>query len=387
MKKIILFLLPLLFFCEITYGRTQISLLTSTACDNAIYTVWGHSAIRVYNEKEDHVYNYGVFSFGEGFIYNFITGQTDYKVDRDYSVLSSIRSANRKNVYLYEQLLNVTEEEANEIALNLELNALPENCYYRYNFFYDNCATRPRKMIEKSISDIQYPIFNNTKTYRDIIYELTATLPWYTLAIDYCMGSPTDQVVSDSLMMFLPLELNKALSQATRKDSLGNNVPVVKYEHTLVTPSEEKTFENQLHPTWVITIAALILAILIIVGYKRWDQRVLDIVLFALFGILGSLIFFLNFFSEHPCVSPNFNLLWSNPLQLLFAILVPIKGFKKIGIKYQYFNLTTIVLAFIIGVTHIQVLNPAFYPAIAILAMQSISYILRKGEKKANKSK
>ena len=30
----------------------------------------------------------------------------------------------------------------------LQENYLPENRVYRYNFFYDNCATRPRDKIE-----------------------------------------------------------------------------------------------------------------------------------------------------------------------------------------------------------------------------------------------
>ena len=165
MKRIIILLLSFFTLVSLVEAKTQVSLLTSTACNNAIYTVWGHSAIRVRTEQDDKVYNYGVFSFGDGFLYNFVTGQTDYKVDCDETIWSSIRSAQRKNVYLYEQILNLSEEEANEIAKNLEINSRPENCYYRYNFFYDNCATRPRKMIEKTIKNIEYPIFNNQKTY------------------------------------------------------------------------------------------------------------------------------------------------------------------------------------------------------------------------------
>ena len=112
MKRIIILLLSFFTIVSFVEAKTQVSLLTSTACNNAIYTVWGHSAIRVKTEQDDKVYNYGVFSFGEGFLYNFVTGQTDYKVDCNEEIWSSIRSAQRKNVYLYEQILNLSEEEA-----------------------------------------------------------------------------------------------------------------------------------------------------------------------------------------------------------------------------------------------------------------------------------
>lgn len=386
MKRIVILLFSILVFGGVIEAKTQISLLTSTACNKAIYTVWGHSAIRVSTDENDKVYNYGVFSFGEGFIYNFITGQTDYKVDCDDNLWSSIRSAERKNVYLYEQVLNLTEEEAAEIAANLEYNSRPENCYYRYNFFYDNCATRPRKMIERTVNGIQYPTFDNQKTYRDIIHELTAGVPWYTIAIDFCMGSQTDEIVSDSLMMFLPFELYKSMQKATRTDSLGNTIPLITKELTRVTPVNKKVeTKSSLSPTSILYIFLISLIILIIIGYKRWNQRPLDVLLFGIYGIAGIVVFFLTFFSEHPCVSPNFNLLWSNPLQLIFALLVPFKKFKAIGVKYQYLNLALIALALIIGIFGIQVFHNTFYPLMILLAVQSISYIARKGEKKLSK--
>lgn len=385
MKRIVVLLLSLLIFGGIVEGKTQISLLTSTASNKAIYTVWGHSAIRVVTEDYDKTYNYGVFSFGEDFLYNFVTGQTDYKVDCDENFLISIQSAVRKNVYLYEQILNLTEEEASEIAKNLETNSLPENCYYRYNFFYDNCATRPRKMIERSVANIEYPQFNNKKTYRDITRELTKDLPWFTIGIDLCLGKPTDNIVSDSLMMFLPLELHKAIGKATRTDSIGNKVPLISKEYTRVIPEEEENTSQGISPTLVLFIVTTAIAAIILLGYKRWNQRIWDILLFAIYGIVGCLIFFLTFFSEHPCVTPNFNLLWVNPLQLIFAILVPFKGFKPYGLIYQKFNLAALILALLIGILGIQEYNITFYPLILLLSLQTISYLQRRGENKVGK--
>ena len=63
MKRIVFLLFSILVFGGVIEAKTQISLLTSTACNKAIYTIWGHSAIRVSTDENDKVYNYGVFSF------------------------------------------------------------------------------------------------------------------------------------------------------------------------------------------------------------------------------------------------------------------------------------------------------------------------------------
>ena len=42
---------------------------------------------------------------------------------------------------VYQQTLNLTISEKQELRRLLEENYLPENRVYRYNFFYDNCTT------------------------------------------------------------------------------------------------------------------------------------------------------------------------------------------------------------------------------------------------------
>ena len=44
---------------------------------------------------------------------------------------------------VWQQTLNLTEEEKERLIALLTENYRPENRVYRYNFFYDNCATRP----------------------------------------------------------------------------------------------------------------------------------------------------------------------------------------------------------------------------------------------------
>ena len=99
----------LLLSCFPMSAAMRVSLLTTTPTRSQVYTMWGHSAIRVQSEDFDRVFNYGVFSFGEGFIYRFVKGETDYWLARE-SAASAIRDAERKGAFMFEQVLNLSEE-------------------------------------------------------------------------------------------------------------------------------------------------------------------------------------------------------------------------------------------------------------------------------------
>ena len=94
--------------------RIQISLLT---CDASwdIYTLWGHTAIRVVDSTQgtDIVFNYGTFNFNEpNFIAQFVKGDLLYFVSvNNYSDFL--------NEYQIEYISKLPENEKNEIIHEL----------------------------------------------------------------------------------------------------------------------------------------------------------------------------------------------------------------------------------------------------------------------------
>lgn len=58
--------------------------------------------------------------------------------------------------WVYQQELNLTNEEKAEMRRAFDNNFLPENRTYRYNYFYDNCTTRPRDIIIDNIKGQLY---------------------------------------------------------------------------------------------------------------------------------------------------------------------------------------------------------------------------------------
>ena len=132
---------------------TRLSLLTC-APGEEIYSLFGHTAIRYENPSQgiDIVFNYGLFSFNTpNFIFRFSLGETDYQLGAtDYERFAAEYAFFGRSVW--QQTLNLTDEEKTELIRLLQENYRPENRVYRYNFFYDNCATRPRDKIEESIA-------------------------------------------------------------------------------------------------------------------------------------------------------------------------------------------------------------------------------------------
>ena len=367
-----------------------VSLLTSTPSESEIYTAWGHTAIRIQDRAIglDVVFNYGIFSFDDGFIYKFVKGETDYKLAIQ-SFGSSMNEIAEKNAYMYEQTLNLTEAEKEEIITALYVNASPENRYYRYNFFFDNCATRPKKLIEKVTGGITYPALGNKQTYREIIHEKLASMKWFAFGIDLCLGSQTDEVVADSNMTFLPGGLMRVY-ESSKKEGGEDLVSETKTIYTPISEEQEHDLPSEISPTaacWIFFL--LVIAHTAFYTYKRKNDLWFDIILFAIAGAIGSILSFLAFVSEHPCTNPNYNLLWLNPLQLAFAILVPFKALRSKLKYYHALNLALLAIAILGWPLLPQKYNPAFFPLMLTMAIRSVNYItpLREMTSRCSKTK
>ena len=152
--------------------------LVTCSPHDEIYSLYGHSALHVHDLRTDRhlVYNYGVFDFKKPhFVWRFIMGQTDYRLEcySDYE-----RWANYYKKWgckMEEQVLNLTNEEKLRLIKALEEN-LHNYPVYRYNFFFDNCCTRPRDIVERcldgKVSYAARPDYN--PTFREMIHTCTA---------------------------------------------------------------------------------------------------------------------------------------------------------------------------------------------------------------------
>ena len=366
---------------KIMSDSLQISLLTASP-GPAIYEKYGHTAIRVRDFKyfTDVVFNYGLFSFdAPHFMYRFVKGETDYQLGiTDYSNFTFDYMLRGSRVT--EQILNLTQEEEESLFGQLLENYKPENRVYRYNFFFNNCSTKPRDIIAQNIKG--GIIYNSTEekeasqpTFREMIYEKTGASTWATFGIDLTLGAPADRRATFQETMFLPERLMNAFKNAKRSDGTSLvSKEVISVKERPQKPENVSWFDSPVNVCWLLLI--LVLAFELREWHKGRVSPVLDTILFTTAGIAGFILFFLNFFSTHPAVDHNYNCLWLQPFQLFAAISVWVKSAKKVLYYYHFVNFV-ILLFLIIGNGIIpQHFNPAFFPLIAILMSRSALHLL-----------
>lgn len=289
----------------------RVSILTC-APGEELYARFGHTAIRVEEindagEKEmDYVFNYGQFSFQQPNFYGrFLKGETMYclGVERYSDFEQYYRSVHRK---VYSQYLNLTDQQAWMIQQRLLINALPENREYLYNFVYDNCATRPYRLIEPYITDSLRPTEQHP-TWRDLIHRCVGEYSVIGFGIDLLLGDEADQV-GDSL--FLPECVMNRLEPLSivGEQEVGRFAPV--------------------HIAWYNDIRFWLglLAITLILQTLHDRQRhkltkQIDIVLIVSYVLALMLVAYLTFCSLHPLVGFGYRLLIIPAIHLCSRLL------------------------------------------------------------------
>lgn len=294
----------------------QISLLTCSP-GKEVWAQYGHTAIRYYDKEsgEDLAINYGIFSLDQTyFIPRFVLGMTDYRMGvQPMDMFLDQYSYEGRGVV--EQVLNLSAEDKEVIYKALQENMKPENVVYRYNYFFDNCTTRARDMLVNHLhGKVVYPPAEEDATFRSMIHKWNNKYEWSQFGEDLLLGVNADRKTTKSEQQFLPENLRSDFDKARY-----NGKPLVKETNVLLdaeTEVAEPVFP--LSPLSIALIFAVISLVMMLFSYRR--QQVYwawDLALMLTSGLMG-IIFFVMIFSQHPCVSLNFILLFFNPLPLFF---------------------------------------------------------------------
>ena len=345
-----------------------------------IYELEGHSVLRINMPQGDVAISYGTYDFEQpNFVYRFVKGETDYWVTAlpwDYVE----KAYSRQNRRIVEHRLNLSSQQKQRLIDLLEKNLQPENRTYRYNYVKDNCATRPLRMVESAVADsiiLGEPDSSlaGEQTFRSLMRHYHRNYPWYQFGIDLALGSGIDYALTNREKSFAPVILDAQLTDAM----VGDKKLV---ERTVVINDVAADAGIQPPTPWYLTpltvsLAVMISVILITLRDMRRKRvsRWLDSLLFGLFGIAGCVIAFLVFISVHEATSPNFILLWLNPLCLIPAIFIWINRCKVIIFSYQIVNFVGLMILLVLAAAGKQVLNLAFYPLIIADAIRAINYI------------
>ena len=337
--------------------KAEISILTCERGQNEIYSYFGHSAMRVKDPKNnfDKVYNYGTFDFDTpNFYLKFCRGKLLYEL-KSYDFKYFPYHYYRENRWIKTQVLNLSQSESQKVFDYLEHNALPENKKYKYDFFFDNCATKMYEVIENSVGDIDYNYsqFPTDYTHRDLIHQYFPKNSWSKFGVDLLLGSVIDKKASLKQYMFLPDYVYKGLD----KGSLSTHEKSVIKNSGYILEDHKNTIHHQsiiLSPLTIFSI--LVLLLLYFENKFGWN---INNTIYTVYGITGILLLFMMLGTDHTATYWNYNALWANPVFLLFPF---VKKNKKTVI-----TLLSLVALLAITVFKIQVFSTGIIPFVILL--------------------
>jgi hypothetical protein len=342
------------------------------------YSVFGHSAIRIKIDSSnyDFVYNYGMFSFNKpDFYYDLVSGKMIFYMTKEpYDSFISKYEHEKRSVH--EQVFAMDSAQTMFVCHYLENNLKIENRYYRYLFLHDNCATRIRDIVPKTFNDITLPESHETFTYRGLVHRYLQKYPWGKLIIDIVFGLPLDRKIDLYEQMFLPDNLSDVFAR-----TLSHGQQIVK-ETNILFVSEQPDIQ----PLGLITptvVCCIVLVLSLLFSYMRKVSIFFYFLILFSVGMVGMLITFLWFFSDHTTVAVNnLNIIWALPTHTVMAFFLLLRRGGNFTRKYF---LTTAIISVLLIASWIflpQRLNPALIALILAIALRGRNiYYLPKTQK------
>lgn len=311
--------------------KLRISVLTC-APGGELYATFGHTALRVTDSVQhtDIIYNYGTFDFDDPNFYSkFVRGKLDYFLSTE-DPSSFIQSYQLEGRSIWEQVLNLTVQQKQQIQDYLNDNLAGDKKYYKYDFLFDNCTSRVKDILKKNAGlNASAFVTAPTVTFRNLLhgYLDKSGMCWSKLGIDILLGSKIDRPATAEETNFLPELLMKTIDV---------NKQIVSSTKYLYQATEVKQSSNKYLPLIVFGIVALVF-----IGLSFSTNSIALIVAKTVFslllyitGVLGFLLLFMWFGTDHKSCAANYNLLWALPTNFFAAFFV----FKQKAIAKKYFK-------------------------------------------------
>lgn len=278
---------------------------------------FGHDSILVLDPRTQEAtsYNFGFFDPTEpDFIARFVRGDMRYRLaavpfEQD---LALYREEGRGVAV---QWLDLDDAQARELAAALAENALPENAHYRYDYFEDNCSTRVRDAVDRALAGglrRQTEGRSQGLTWRSEAVRLASPAPWMWLAFDIGLGPSADRPMTLWEQAFVPRRLSDTLAES--KNTQGRPLVVAQQPllpHRIAPEPRENPPRVWLWAFWGMAISAAA------VWLGRWRPRLLAaaaLPVWTLSGVIGALLLFIWFGTDHRAGWGNHNLFLLNPL-------------------------------------------------------------------------
>jgi Domain of unknown function (DUF4105) len=303
---------------------TKVSLITVAPGDE-LNDSFGHTLLWVYDPATgvDKAYNFGEYDYDtENFYWKFVKGQLPYKMG--YFPINVYQQYYQKhNRKMTEQVMSLAVYQKQLIYDNLEKTYNnPETRNYMYKFYTDNCSTRIRDALLVACSDsvhLQNIPEMNDSTYRQWMNKclLRKHHYWAAVGMNAGLGAPADERILQYGACYIPENLMRSMGSARR---MANHHVYYFVKST-----------NDLYPVTVVDdepsffttprfCFILIFSITAYITFRHWKKRkkgyLIDKILFGIVGVVGWVLLFLWFGTDHGVTNYNRNLLWAFPFHV-----------------------------------------------------------------------
>lgn len=281
----------------------------------------GHVALAVVDTRleQGRLYNFGVVEFSPDLMLSFVLGKLDFHAD-EASILGTYQQYQALDRDVRVLVLNLPPPRALEAARALATGVLPENRTYRYHHFDDNCATRPRDILDRALGGAlaRAGAGPARMSLRDHARRYTRVRPLLSVWLDYMQNDSVDRPVRVYDEAFLPDELERQLEAL-----VVDGQPVVKQRSVLYTSQANPPAPPET-PRWGpwLLLGSLLCGAAVLALSRRtaaWARKARGAWLAGVgvgLGTSGLLLFVLGTFTEHLITHHNENLFYVSPLTL-----------------------------------------------------------------------
>ena len=228
-------------------GETLSVHLLTVGPGDRVEELFGHNVLLIRDSAtgSEQAFNYGLYDPNEsGFLLNFFKGRMMYRVaplPLDYS-LASYRAAGRR---VWAQELDLEPAARLRLRDLLVTASLPENSFYRYEYFLNNCSTKLRDVLDV-VLDGQLRAATDSAddsgvSWRYHTRRLTAGKLHFFAGIDLLLGPRGDESTTTWQEMWVPMKLRDTLGAFYITRSDGSRTRLVRSEAIWV--ESERTSE------------------------------------------------------------------------------------------------------------------------------------------------
>ncbi|MGI6466313.1 MAG: DUF4105 domain-containing protein [Sphaerochaetaceae bacterium] len=316
----------------------QVNLITMGKGDQ-LYVWFGHTGIEIKDliSGQSVMYDFGIFSFNQGFYQTFALGNLNYEIWATSTEMRKQIAINEKrDISIVE--LNLSPEAKIAILETLNYTVEEPNNVYRYHHYYENCSTRIRDIIDKGVGGqlkAYSEAIDEKSTLRKNVVRHTYASMFINWVLNFAQNGKIDYPINRWEAMFLPSVLEDTIREFNYVDENGSLVPLAK-SYTVVNKEPVgyrspvlSTYQSQFFKYLVFGLLAGLVSLILKFLRLNKLRGFYTFVIYLFFAAVSSILLFMMVATNHDVTYFNENILFISPYLFVLAIQALVGGFGK----------------------------------------------------------